>query len=61
MAKVVACSLKISSMAIGVLWSCLVACPVRPVSKSRESEIKNKIRREGNCTREAGLADVLAR
>jgi hypothetical protein len=61
MAKVVACSLKILLMAIGVLWPCLVACPVRPVSKSRESEIRNKTRREGNCTREAGLADVLAR
>jgi hypothetical protein len=30
-------------MAIGVLWPCLVAYQDKPVSKSRESGIKNKI------------------
>jgi hypothetical protein len=40
---------------------CLLACQARPVSKSRELEIKNKIRREGTVPDKLGLADVLDR
>ena len=52
---------KTSSMTIGLLPPCLVACQARPVCKSRESEIKNKTSRAGTVPDFMGVRDLLAR